>query len=481
MTNNFVEQLRKATSYTTTENGALTHSTTLNSVLDLFAMGGAIRTREKSEVEQLFVKAFSEDPQLALRCLFYLRDIRGGQGERQTFKTIIKYMAEYHTHVMMPLLHLIPEYGRYDDLYALVGTPLEANALQILKNVAYGINGFKQDNLVFKWLKSENTSSKESRELAHKTRAAFALSSSSYRKLLSMGRSKVAGLVERPMSFREWKSINYEQVPSKASLKYRKAFSKRDAERYVAYLESVKKGEKKINAATLYPSDLVAKVIHTATNDNTVEALWKALPNYVQKEQNALVMADVSGSMQGQPITISIALALYFAERNKGKFANHYLTFSSVPTLAKVQGISLTEKVRFVLNNNVGYDTNLQAAFELLLAVGIRDRVPQEEMPSTIYVISDMEFNDSCVRGLTNHKALELKYTLAGYKMPQLVYWNVASRHNNLPVTHDANGVSLVSGYSPVLFRQVVEGKTPVELMLQVLNAKRYEQIVYQP
>jgi hypothetical protein len=266
-------------------------------------------------------------------------------------------------------------------------------------------------------------------------------------------------------------------------MKYRSAFLRNDEKRYREFLGKVVKGEAKINAGTLYPSDIVHRV--KTERSATLEALWKALPDYVQKGQNALVMADVSGSMQGsydpkstsQPIDVSIALAIYFAERNKGAFANHYLTFSAVPKIQEIQGISLAERVDFVMHTNVGYDTNLQAAFDLVLSTAIKNRLPQSDMPDTIYVISDMEFNDGHVGGLTNHEILKLKYTQAGYKMPQLVYWNVSSRQDNVPVRHDERGVCLVSGYSPVLFRQVMEGKTPVELMRQVLDAKRYEPI----
>ena len=478
----FIEKLREQTSYTLTENGALTHSTTLKAVLDLFAMGGAIRTREKSEVEKLFIAAFSEDKALALKCLFYLRDIRGGQGERQTFRTIMKYMAEYHPDQIMHLLHLIPTYGRYDDLYVFVGTPLQENALNHLKN-ATTVGHVAYDPLAFKWLKSCNTSSRESCKIGSITRKHFGMDAKTYRKFLTAGRAKVAGLVEIPMSRREFGKINYEQVPSKAGLKYRKAFSKRDAERYVAYLESVKKGDKKINAGTLYPSDLVHKA-RNGDRSATVEALWKALPDYVQKEQNALVMADVSGSMtlaygqSTQPMDVSVALALYFAERNKGPFKDHYLTFTSHPKIQKVQGNNLFEKLSFIEKSDVGYDTNLQAAFDLILTTGMSQRIPQEEMPRTIYVISDMEFNSGQVVGITNHELIKAKYMAAGYKMPQLVYWNVSSRQNNVPVKYDEHGVCLVSGYSPTLFRQVMENKNPVQLMLEVLNAERYKPIV---
>jgi len=476
--------MRKQTTATFTENGAVTHSTTLDAVLDLFAMGGALRTRKSKEVESMFVKAFSEDATLALKCLFYLRDIRGGQGERNTFRIIMKYMANNHPDQIMHLLHLIPTYGRFDDLYIFAGTPLEKNALDHLKNATTeGHVAFQQ--IAFKWLKSENANSKESKKLAKLTREHLGMDSKTYRKFLTKGRAKVVGLVEIPMSKREFNSIDYSKVPSQAGLIYRTAFHVRDGERYKKFIEEVsKKPELRavgmtIKTATLYPSDIIGKVI-SGKYDKTMEAMWMNLPNYVQKEQNALVMADTSGSMgtgATDPISVSVALAMYFAERNKGYFKDHFMVFDSYPDIKKIQGINLTEKVHSVLGSRPCGNTDLQASFDLLLKTAIMNRVPQSDMPSIIYVISDMEF-DSGVRGFTNHSVIMAKYRAAGYVAPQIVYWNVQSRQDNVPVTYDARGVSLVSGYSPVLFRQVMENKGPVELMTEVLNAERYKPIV---
>jgi hypothetical protein len=487
----FAEKLREQSTVTQTENGAKTFSTTLNGVLDFFAMGGASRSRTDKEVINMFVKAFSEDQQLALRALFYFRDIRKGQGERRLFRVISKYLAENHGELMLPVLQHIPEYGRYDDYYVFVDTPLEDHAFTFLLSYTLGLNGFKQDPLVFKWLKSTNTSSKESCRLGRLTAEKFGLTVQEYRKFLSAGRAKVAGLVEIPMSKREWAKINYEQVPSKAMLKYRKAYSKRDGERFVKYLASVKKGEAKINVGTLYPSDLVSASFN---GDKAVDAMWAALPDYTKSTGNAIVMADTSGSMgecynKQNPINVSVALAIYFAERNKGAFKNYFLTFDTVPSMQKVTGITLSEKVQSVLGDRPCGNTNLQAGFDLILRTALDNKVSQEEMPSTIYVISDMEFDavDNAYgidifgrarrQERTNFEAVEEKYVKAGYKMPNLVFWNVASRQDNVPVRYKQKGVTLVSGYSATTFLQVVANVTPVDHMLTVLNGPRYEVI----
>lgn len=463
---------------TTTENGALTHSTTMDAVLDLFAMGGALRSRDERSIESLFTKAFAEDSKYALKCLFYLRDIRGGQGERRTFRVIMKYMANNHPDKILHLLHLIPIYGRYDDLYIFVDTPLQKNALDHLQNAALGINGVQKDPLVFKWLKSMNTSSKESQRLGKITKEHFNLETKAYRKLLTEGRKLVTGLVEHELSTKRYEDIIYSQIPSQANLKYRKAFFTHDKERYEAYLQSVQKGEVKINAGTLFPADLVKNA--REENDKTVDALWKSLPDYVQKDQNAVVVADTSGSMSWtslpiQPIDVALSLAIYFAERNNGPFKDHFITFSRTPTMQKILGTTLSEKVRNFNVDGWSGNTDLQAVFRLVLDTAVKNRIGQNEMPKTIYIVSDMEF-DSCAIG-TNFDSITLQYTQYGYELPHIVFWNVNSKQNNVAVTSDTKNTSLVSGYSTSLFKQVMEGKTPVELMKQVLDDKRYELI----
>lgn len=481
--NNFVNQLRQETQKGLTENNAVTNTTSLNAVLDLFAMGGALRNRDETSIVNLFDKAFGENQELALKCLFYLRDIRAGQGERRTFKVCIKHLANTHPDKFMHLLHLIPEYGRYDDLYQFVGTPLEKNALSHLQNAAFGLNGVTKDILVFKWLKSENTSSAESKRLAKITREHFGLDAKSYRKLLSASRKEIKGLVEIPMSKKEFGSIDYSQVPSKAGLKYREAFYRNDEVRYNEFLTKAEKGEVKINTAALYPSDIVGKILSysgfgspVVQEDKALETMWNNLPNYVQEDQNALVVADTSGSMSGQPMNVSVALAIYFAERNKGPFKDCWMNFSSTPTMQKLQGTTLARKIANLDHINWQQNTDLQAVFDLVLNTAIKHRVGQNEMPKTIYIVSDMEFDSAC-RSRTNFEVIEEKYSQAGYVKPHLVFWNVNSRQNNVAVSADTPNTSLVSGYSPSLFKQVMEGKTPVELMVQVLSSERYSKI----
>jgi hypothetical protein len=483
--NEFVNRLREESTMTRTENGALTHSTTMKAVVDFFAMGGSLRSREGKEKISMFTKAFSEDQVYALKCLFYIRDVRGGIGERDTFRTIMAYMVENHYDRVKDLIPLIPEYGRWDDLINLIGISDKVDA-QVAEIVARQLAKDQESDtpsLLAKWMPSENASSKYTKQLALKLMSLLGIEAKFYRKNLSSLRKKI-GIVEHNLTEKNYKEINYEHVPSKATIKYRKAFRENDSDRYEAYLQAVDKGEAKINTATTYPSDIVASYMesgwgfNTKPLDKTLETAWKNLPNYVQEGDNAIVVADVSGSMSGVPITVSVALATYFAERNKGPFADHFITFSERPTMQKLQGSNLKEKIDNLCNAHWSMNTDLQAVFNLVLNTAIKSRASQSDMPKSIYIISDMEFDSACYgNNKTNFQVIQEKYKQAGYEMPQLVFWNVASRQDNVPVKYDTRGVTLVSGYSPTVFQYVVEGTTPEEFMKKVLDQDRYKQI----
>jgi len=280
------------------------------------------------------------------------------------------------------------------------------------------------------------------------------------------------------MSYNEWSGIDYEKVPSRASMIYAKAFRKHDEDRYNKYIEDVKSGEKEIKTGTLYPYDIVNKIL-TENGDDTYNVMWDNLPNYIDGEENSIVVADTSGSMSGIPISVSVSLAIYFAERIKGKFANHFITFSSRPKLQKIVGQNITEKVRYLYKAEWEMNTDLQAVFNLILSTAINNSIPQSEMINKIYIISDMEF-DCCHPQRTNFEVIKEKYRAAGYEMPILVFWNVSSRNDQSPVTIDDRGVYLVSGCSPVIFKSLMKNKSvsAYDLMLEVLNGERYNRVI---
>ena len=488
----FINAVEKKLNQTaTTENGALSNASSLNPVLDFFSKSGALRG-QKEEVIQYFEKAFHCNEELALRALFYMRDIKGGQGERNNFRIICQWLSTHSPESIIRNMIHIPIFGRWDDFYAFVMNEQTKNiALNIMKeqfdkDIESASKG-KNVSLLGKWLKSENASSKETKGFAIMTREFFGLTSVQYRKSLSLLRKQIQ-IVESLMSQKKWDQIEYAHVPSYAMKMYRKAFGKHDSDRFQQYLSDVASGEKKINASTLYPYDIVREIFSKQTIESedlkTLDLQWNNLPNYIEEcnDTRCMVLADVSGSMTCSfvggvlPIYVSISLAIYFAERMKGAFNGYFMTFTSVPDLVKIEGSNIQERVRNVQNADWAGSTNLIAAFKTILDAAIKNHVPQEEMPSKLFIISDMQFDQACRdNSRTNFEKIDRMYQKAGYTRPTLVFWNVNARSDS-PVTKDDNGTFLVSGCSPSILKYALNTKavTPMELMLEVLNSERY-------
>lgn len=496
MTNRFINGLQTNLpddgNVALTENNAVAFASTKSAVLDFFAMGGALRSRTAASEIQLFTKAFEENPLLALKSMFYFRDIRGGQGERATFRTLLAHLARTQPSAVRANLPLIAEYGRWDDLFVLVGTPLEQDMFSLIDMQLALDTRADHPSLLAKWLKSENTSSPNSRMLARRTRQHLNMSPRQYRKMLTELRRRI-NLVETTISKGNWREVDYERVPSKAGLQYRKAFYRHDEERYKAYIEAASKGEAKINTGTLYPYEIVEKITSrmgwygdvsiSSQEVATLDTMWKNLPNYFgDNEVRGLVVADVSGSMTGRPMDVSVSLAIYTAERNNGPFAGKYITFSQKPTLISVnKDDNIAKKVHKVMRTGVGYNTNIEAVFDLILATAVQNELNQAELPTHLYMVSDMEF-DSANSGRRDQRLFETisqKYTAAGYTMPFLVFWNVDSRNDQTPMSMDQRGFQLVSGCSPSIFTSLLSARTvsAYDLMLEVLNSERYERV----
>jgi hypothetical protein len=465
---------------TLTDNGAITPASTGSGVLDFFSQAGALRGKTEAEILGVFKKAFKENRDLALRALFYIRDVREGQGERRTFRTCLKWLAS-DTSALKSNLMLIPFYGRWDDLFELFGTSLEKDMMTLINN-QLSADLKEEPSLLAKWMPSENASSKESNQQAKKFAGFMGLSARNYRRILSYLRDKI-NIVETQMCQKNWGCINYEHVPSRAAMIYRKAFGKHDQARYAEYLGQVEKGEKKINAGALYPYDICNKIRHG--QDATLEAQWKALPNYFEgREGNRLVVVDTSGSM-GAPlgsikrIDISLSLGLYMAERNEGPFKDYFITFGAKPTLQKVKGSNLHQRFASIDSPDWG-NTNIQAVFEMLLGHAVQNDIKEKDMPKEIYIISDLQFDPSeWNHSETNFQTIKRKYKVAGYKTPKIVFWNVAASLDQSPVEKDEIGTLLVSGGSPSILQTILTGKstTPWELMLEKLNSPRYRAI----
>lgn len=511
MTNNFLNGLKTATNFTRTENGAITHSSTGSYVYDMFGMGAAMRKRSDSDVIVMFRNAFDEDPVYALKCLFYLRDVRGGQGERRFFRLAMKDLATRNTEAARRNLKHIPTFGRWDDLYIFVGTPLEKDTFRFIKEqLALDVQS-KTPSLLAKWLKSENTSSMESRRLGNITRNYLGMNHRQYRKTLSILRTRI-NVLEKLMSAGQWDKIEFDKIPSRAGMIYKNAFARHDVERMInkaieiqSYADFAKDTTKKVNAKALYPYECVAealKIFRTgsywnvrdlpASNDTNrlmVNKYWDNLADYFKGASfNGIVVADTSGSMVSSdaaaPINVAISLGLYCAEKAKGPFAGHYISFASRPQLIRTEGVDFVDKVYRIYKTNLVDNTNIEATFDLLLNTAIRNNCSQDEIPQNVLIVSDMEFD--AARGVAYYarsstpdcttlmEAIERKWNAHGYKMPKLIYWNVQARQNNIPHGLGCGNISYVSGMSPAIFETIMTGKTGLDLMYDKLNSERY-------
>jgi len=497
--NTLLQGLKANTNFGYTENGAVTHITTMSDLYDMFALGGAYRTRSDEDCIVLFKKAYKENPTYALKCLFYLRDVRGGQGERRFFRVCLKWLANYDTEAAVRNISNVPTFGRYDDLYCLVGTKAEKVAFDFIKKQLMLDMECKTPSLLAKWLKSENTSSLESVKLAKITRQYLGMTSKQYRKTLSVLRAKI-NVLERLMSAGKWADIEFDKIPSKAGLIYKNAFARHDVERMkvnpqvVSYEAFAKDENTTVNAKALYPYEVVQKAIDAMggfsywgrskdvalddTNRLMVNKYWANLKDYFDGATlNALPVIDTSGSMWGLPIHVAISLGLYCAERNRGPFADHYISFSSRPQLIRTEGVDFCDKVKRIYETNLCENTNIEATFDLILNTAIENNLSSDELPENIIVISDMEFD--AARGWESNPAetlmegIEKKWNRAGYKMPKLVFWNCAARNDRIPM-RDQYGITFVSGASPVIYEMIMSGKTAQDLMFDKLDSDRY-------
>lgn len=492
--NTFMNGLQNASNYAVTENGALAHKTTRSAVYDMFALGGAYRKRNDEDCILLFKNALEENETLALKCLFYLRDCRGGQGERRFFRVCYKWLAQKHADIARRNFELISEYGRYDDvIYALIGTPLENDALEFIKNQLALDLECKTPSLLAKWLPSENASAVKTKKMGNIIREYLGMTHREYRKTLSILRERI-NLLERLMSANRWDEIEFDKIPSKAGLIYKNAFARRDiiAKKYEAFAKSE---DTKVNASTLYPYDVVHKAVEgtrgwgysfrdmSDTDRAMVEKYWKNLPDYLEgKPCKMMCVVDTSGSMTGSeasaPINVAIGLGMYCAERIGGPFKNHYISFSSRPQLIKIEGVDFVDKVRRIYKTNLCENTDLVKTFRMLKEIALTAK--PEDIPETIVVISDMQidcgsrFYGSNVA--TEMESMRREWEKAGLKMPKLVYWNVKAR-GAANFLDDGPNVTYVSGCSPVIFQQVISGVTGYELMLKKLESARYEAI----
>jgi hypothetical protein len=490
--NSFLNEMKNDANYKLTENGGVAVSSTMNAVYDMFALCGAYRSRSNEDCIHMFKNAYEENSNLALKCLFYLGDCRGGQGERRFFRVCFSWLAECYPEVALKLIKEIPVFRRWDDvLYSCVGTNVEEDALEFIRQQLIIDMQSETPSLLAKWLPSENASSVETRKMGSVVRSYLNITHKNYRQILSKLRSRI-NIVEKLMSENRWDEIKFDKIPSRAGLIYKNAFARRDliAKKYEAFAKDT---TTKVNAAVLYPYEVVEKALDNYsywgsyneledTDRAMINKYWDNLPDYFEgKQSNILCVVDTSGSMEGTPINVAISLGMYAAEKAGGPFKNHYISFSSRPQLIAIDGIDFVDSVRRIYRTNLCENTDLTRTFDMLLDVADRPGTKEEDIPETIIVISDMEI-DMGSRDRwdfdeidTEMEKIRQKWASHGHKMPRLVYWNVDARNNT--ILDRGPNVSLVSGMSPTIFKQVITGKNGMDLMLETLNSDRYKDI----
>lgn len=443
----------------------------------------------------LLNRAWAEDPALALKTVFFARDIRGGLGERLVFRIILRHMAKDRLNSVVKNMWAVPEYGRFDDLLCLMDTPArKATVAYIKEQFDADMGALSRDesvSLLGKWMPSVNAHNADTVRLGKMMAKSLGLSEAEYRKSLSRLRAKIA-ILENNLREKDY-TFDYSKQPSQAMKKYRKAFLRNDGERYKAFLASVERGEARLNTGTLMPYEVIRPAFTdmsfggireiSADERRSMDVTWRSLGDFTNGE-NALAVIDGSGSMymafNPKPAEVALSLGIYFAERNTGVFKNHFITFSENPQLVEIKGKDIYEKVKYAASFNEVANTNIQKVFELILDTAVKNRLPQSKLPATVYIISDMEF-DQCTKGadMINFEYAKSLFRKHGYKLPTVVFWNVASRNRQQPVTMNENGVVLVSGASPRVFSMISSGKlSPYAFMMDTLNSERYAKLV---
>ena len=497
--NHLVHTLNEEANVSHTENGALGYRHAGRALVDMNFRVSSYRSQPEEVLRKDFAKAFYEDRLLALKWLFFARDVRGGLGERRLFRVLLTDLAvSYDPVYASAAIGLVAEYGRYDDLLVLlqnkqVPRPIEQSVLSYLQETwQTDLQQMQQGNpcsLLAKWLPSCNASSEETKKLAKKIRRYFQLSEKEYRQALAALR-KYLDVTEVKICANHWSQIDYARVPSRANLLYGNAFWRHDEKRRNEFLENVLKQEAEMKASVLYPHDIVSQYCRLQQYDANLEALWKSQNplELGKKAASTLVVADGSGSMYGpvagsrvKAIEVCMALAVYFAEGITGAFHNKFITFSEYPQLVDIgAGKNLLEKLKIAFGYNEVANTNVEAVFDLILQTAIKQKAKPHELPETILILSDMEF-DAALSAPVDEKLFQTisrKYAAKGYKLPRLVFWNLHSRTMTVPLRKNPNGVVLVSGFSPHIVQLVMSGETDsFKCLQQVLENPRYQPV----
>lgn len=467
----FLDNLKMNTTIENTK-GSQYYISTYDANLDVFA--GVSRFNDSDEIISKFKKALAEDKTLALANLLYILDIRGGKGERLIFKTIFRYLCQNERELALVILPKIAEYGRWDYILEGIDTQIDEEVIALIRSQIGSDLENDNPSLLAKWLPSHRTHGVNN-ELAKILVKKLQISEEEYRKTLSKIRKKL-NLIENNLTNKDYSSIEFEKVPTKAMLKYKESFNRNCNEKYSKYLEEVQSGSKKINTTGLFCYEIVKDILlRIPVDDKLFNLMWNNQKDFLNGyDKNLMVVADTSGSMTEYgclPLANSVGLALYIAERNKGAFKNHFITFSERPKLQEVIGNTITEKIHNIECEVA--NTDIDKVFELLLQTAEQERAKQDEMPSHLIIISDMEFDQGVYsKQGTNFAGWKKAFEDKGYKLPQIVFWNVAGNTMGVPTTKFDNDVAMVSGFSTVILENLVniDNYNPSMVMMKTLE-----------
>ncbi|MGN0606027.1 MAG: DUF2828 family protein [Oscillospiraceae bacterium] len=481
--------MKKKANETLTENGGKAYISSGSECLNLFFKAGAMRNASEEEIGKAVLRAYTEDADKTMKIIFFARDVRGGLGERRFFHIAVKHLAFFAPASIRKNIPVFAEYGRFDDICVLLETPCEKEAaaaikVQLESDIADMAEG-KPVSLIAKWLPSVNASSDKTVKDARRLCRILGMTEKNYRHTLSALR-KYIDITENRLRVMDY-TFDYGKQPAGAMFKYKKAFIRNDKERYCEYLKSVSNGTSVLHADTLYPYEIVRRALSEKLSDEERTALdvtWKSLPDCCISDENAIAVIDGSGSMtwgnSPRPIDAALSLGIYFAEHNKGSFGGHFITFSKKPRLIQIKGSDIYEKSRYCASYNECANTNLEAVFRLILDTAVSSKVSKSDMPKRLYIFSDMQF-DSCIEGgnsLPLFETMRKKYAKFGYKLPEVIFWNLCSRSSVLPVTLSETGAALVSGFSPALFDMVKSGNiSPESVMEDIIGRERYRAV----
>ena len=457
-----------------TENKDIAYATTQSKNLDFFGIAGASR-HNPNQVLKLFKEALAEDFELAILNLFYLRDIRGGLGERDCFRICFEYLCNEYPRIAKELFEFVIEYGRYDDLFVGLKSKVEDDLISLIKaQLIKDIQTKKEDgscSLLAKWMPSVNASNPKTIRKAIYLADKLGYSKKEYRQMLSMLRKDL--IIENNLRKNDY-TFDYENVPGKAFLKYRQAFVRNDEERYYQFIQDVKDGIVEMKSKTVYPYEIVKefKWGMSETEKDAMNTRWNSLTRNSSLE-NTIVVRDGSSSMtwfKGLPMYIATSMAILCSEQLKDCFKNSFITFSSRPELVYLpKNDSLFDKLYITYRYDDCSHTDIEKVYDLIYKTSLKIK--------KVIIISDMEF-DYGTKNVPTYESIEKKFKDSGIPLPTMVYWNVNARGIHFASNIKHPNVQFVSGASTSVIDSIMNGESVDAVTLMKKALAKYDKII---